>query len=594
RTEVERTLCEVWEEVLGRERVGVADNFFSLGGDSILSLRLVSLLKARGLLLEVRDIFQARTIESLVPRLRGVASEEKDVEPFALLSEAERRLFDEDVEDAYPLSALQAGMVFHTQLEEFSGIYHDIISDHVRFRWNRGAFEQALASCIAEHPILRTGFRLDGERPLQFVRRQGALPLQVEDLRAMSEQEQEQHLASWTEAHKGYVFDWEHGPLFQIHVFLRSDESFQFTISFHHAILDGWSRASLTTALYNRYESLLQGETLQDEPVDRTYRRFIAAEQKLLADSEAKQFFASRLEEAPTRQVPRLKVAAERQAGAPVRQGVLRLEGLTPISDRLIALSMSMGVAVQSVLLAVHYKVLSSLSGRDVAVSCVTQNGRPESEGAERGLGLFLNSLPLAMKVEPASWRELIQKTADLTSASVGYRGYPLARIQQDLGVAFDEVTFNYTHYHVYNDMEAAGETQLEVLESSGFERTNFDFHVDISRGLGRDVLFLAFVYNADLYEEGFVQRIGAYYLRAFEQLLEDLDAPHLAAPLLDESELSQLRDSRNATVVAYDARPVQQQIAEQAQRTPASPAVVCGDVTLSYAELEARSNRLA
>src|SRR5271154_1462461 len=110
--------------------------------------------------------------------------------PFGLLSEEERAVVGEGYEDAYPMSALQAGMVFHTQLEQFNGIYHDILAEHVKCRWDRRCFEQALGVCIAENPLLRTGFRLEGERALQVVHRRGGLALGGGDLRGVGPEEQ--------------------------------------------------------------------------------------------------------------------------------------------------------------------------------------------------------------------------------------------------------------------------------------------------------------------------------------------------------------------------------------------------------------------
>jgi aryl carrier-like protein len=137
RNATEQALCDVWQEVLRRERVGIGENFFSVGGDSILSIRIVSRLKARGLQIQIKDLFEHQTIEQLAPFVTGRSDDGVLLEPFALLTEEERPLFGEEVEDAYPLSALQAGMVFHTQLEQFSGLYHDIVSQHVRCPWDR-------------------------------------------------------------------------------------------------------------------------------------------------------------------------------------------------------------------------------------------------------------------------------------------------------------------------------------------------------------------------------------------------------------------------------------------------------------------------
>src|SRR5256714_5248104 len=301
RDAVEAAICEVWQEVLRRERVGVEDNFFSLGGDSILSIRVVSMLKSRGVSIEIRDICQRQTVAQLAqqaPR-EGAAAAELRLKPFALLTDEERGELADKYEDAYPMSALQVGMVFHTQLEGFTGIYHDIMSEHVRCPWDEESFARALGACIEEHPILRTGFLLDRDRPLQVVHQSIELPLEVEDLRGQSAEEQEQYLAEWMERRKRHVFDWERGPILQVNIFRRTEESFQFVLSFHHSVLDGWSRAVVTTQLYNRYERLLSVGEMDEASADWTYRDFVAQEQRAVADPAAKEYFVRMLEDAP-------------------------------------------------------------------------------------------------------------------------------------------------------------------------------------------------------------------------------------------------------------------------------------------------------
>src|SRR5262249_30723479 len=129
RNAVERAICEVWQEVLNREQIGVEDNFFSLGGDSIISIRVVATLQERGISVEVKDIFQNQTVAQLAAQARqgSATAEEPKLEPFALLTDEERGELGDEYEDAYPMSALQTGMVFHTQLEQFSGTYHDMV-----------------------------------------------------------------------------------------------------------------------------------------------------------------------------------------------------------------------------------------------------------------------------------------------------------------------------------------------------------------------------------------------------------------------------------------------------------------------------------
>ena len=104
----------------------------------------------------------------------------------------------------------------------------------------------------------------------------------------------------------------------------------------------------------------------------------------------------------------------------------MQVEEFTPLSGRLMELARQLGVPVQAVLLAGHLKVLATMSGQRRAVSCVTQNGRPETAGGERSLGLYLNSLPLSLELGAGSWRELIAQVAEMSAASMQYRGYPL------------------------------------------------------------------------------------------------------------------------------------------------------------------------
>ncbi len=522
-------------------------------------------------------------------------SVETDMVAFALLSDDERGSLGEGYEDAYPMSALQAGMVFHTQLEGFSGIYHDIMGEHVKCPWNRSCFEAALAACIEQHPILRTGFRLEGERPLQMVHAAIELPLKVEDLRGQLAAEQEQYLVGWMQERKLHVFDWEQGPLLHIDIFLRTEESFQYVISFHHAVLDGWSRAVLTTMLYNRYERLLRGQEVEAVQVDWTYRDFIAQEQQVLSDPAAKAYFGKMLEDAPTQQLPRVKGVSGARRGQVRSHEILAIEAFTPLSGRVIELALQLGVPVQSVLMAGHFKVLATMSGQSRAVSCVTHNGRPEAAGAERSLGLYLNSLPQALEVSRGSWRSLIRQVAEMNAASMQYRGYPLSKIQQDVGRTFSEVLFNYTHFHIYTSITKNADQDVKSLGSAVFEQTNFDLLVDVSRGMDDDMMSLTMVYDGQAFDEGMIARLGQYYVKAFELMLAGLDEPHHAQSLLSDGEVRQLLVEWNATATKYPRDTCLHQLFEaQVERSPEAVALVFDEQQLSYRELNERANQLA
>ncbi|HVS00763.1 MAG TPA: amino acid adenylation domain-containing protein, partial [Thermoanaerobaculia bacterium] len=204
-TPAERALAEVWAEVLGVDKVSAADNFFALGGDSILGIRVLAGARQRGLDLELRQLFQHQTLRELARQAPGGAGEEAPPlpAPFDLIAAADRRRLPEGLEDAWPLSRLQAGMLFHSEYSPETAVYHDILSYHVAAPFDAALFAQAVERLLAAHPVLRAAFDLTtyGE-PLQLIYSTVAADLQVEDLRGLDREEQEAALTVWMEEEK--------------------------------------------------------------------------------------------------------------------------------------------------------------------------------------------------------------------------------------------------------------------------------------------------------------------------------------------------------------------------------------------------------
>ncbi|MDR7123167.1 amino acid adenylation domain-containing protein, partial [Rheinheimera soli] len=600
----EQAIAKVWGEVLSVERVGLEDNFFSLGGDSILSIRVVALLKRQGIFVTIGDIFTHQTVSKLAAFYKSKNVDEMidvaEVAAFELLDETERAEIEalieaegREIEDAYPLSTLQAGMVFHTQLAEFSGVYHDIVNEHIVCPWDDMLFGQALSDCIEAHPILRTCFRLNGKRSLQLVYRHVETPLVVEDIRHMEQSEQDEYLSQWIESHKAHVFDWARGPLFQVNIFNRTDESFVFALSFHHSLLDGWSRASLSTRLYNRYQQLLQGRTPEPLVQEHIYREYIALEQKALVNEAAKEYFAEMLKDAPGMQLP-VKQLEHSELQQRKRFGEYPVRDFKVRSEQLKKLASDLGVPLQAMLQALLIKVLQSFSGEPTVMVNVVINGRPEIEGGEQGIGLFLNSLPMVVRPVHGSWRELIKEVLQASNNSMSFRHYPLAQISQDSGLSFDEVIFNYTHFHVFDQIkvDAMGE-ELALLDSSGFEQTNYGLTVDIQRTGADDSLNLHLSYDRARFDDETMVSFGEYFIRAADAMLADVDCFELN--LLSEKELKLLLVTHNQTACEYPADKTIHALFEvQASTNADAIAVEFGTHRLTYAELNQKANALA
>ncbi|MHC5747805.1 MAG: amino acid adenylation domain-containing protein, partial [Nostoc sp.] len=161
RTKEEKTLAEIWAEVLGLEQVGIHDNFFALGGDSIRSIQVQSRAREKGLNFSIQQLFRHQTIYQLVQNLTNSKAGTPVInqfQPFDLICKDDRLKLTEDIEDAYPLSRLQMGMLFHSKYDTESAVYHDIFSYHLRVPFNPQHIQTAIQQLGSRHPVLRTSF----------------------------------------------------------------------------------------------------------------------------------------------------------------------------------------------------------------------------------------------------------------------------------------------------------------------------------------------------------------------------------------------------------------------------------------------------
>ena len=363
RTDAEARLAAVWAQVLGVERVGVHDNFFDLGGDSILGIRLRSEAQARGLDFSLQELFVHPTVASLAAASRAAAvGVERRPQPFEMLSDEKRAALPRGVVDAYPLSRMQVGMAFHSMYQPGSQVYHDVKTYLVHARLDRPALERALSLLVQRHEMLRTSFEVGGQgEPLQLVWSTAHMPLVEEDWSGLSEPEQQRGLLALADAESRRGFAWDEAPLMRVVVQKRDEASFFCTLSLHHAIMDGWSVASFTTELLRTYTELLAGREPRLEAVPIAYRDFVALEQSAIAAPESAQFWAQRLRGADPGRLPWRARGGE----TGVRQVPIELS--TELSQGLRALARAASVPLKSVLLAAHLKALTVVTGsRDV------------------------------------------------------------------------------------------------------------------------------------------------------------------------------------------------------------------------------------
>ena len=263
RTPVEEVLAGIWAEVLGLERVGVHDNFFELGGDSIRSIGVLAMAQDRGLSFSLQDLFRDQTIAALARGVRpdaALASDPSSAAPFALISVADRDRLPAGVEDAYPLTMLQAGMLYHMELTPEAPDYHNIDSYYLRAALDFKRFHEAVQYVIARHPVLRTAFDLASySEPLQVVFSRAELAVPITDIRHLSRSAQEHFIREFVEMESKRPFDVTRPPLLRINIHRRTIDTFQFTVTDFHPILDGWSLHLVLAEIFETCFALEEG-----------------------------------------------------------------------------------------------------------------------------------------------------------------------------------------------------------------------------------------------------------------------------------------------------------------------------------------------
>src|SRR5215212_9882798 len=592
RTATEKTLAEIWGEVLGLEKVGVNDNFFRLGGDSIRGIRVLGLAQDRNLHFSMQQLFQHQTISGLARVVSEAAPEGSAVpvtEPFSLISAADEAKLPPDVEDAYPLAKLQEGMLFHSEFDPGSSMYHDITSVHLQCRWNLQHMTTAIERVTAKHPVLRTGFDLANfSEPLQLVYKSVPLPLEVEDVRHLSSTEQEQVIDEWLEADSKRRFRWSDAPQLRYKIHVRSADTFQFTLSRHHSIIDGWSSSSLFTDLFQHYLSLLAGAELPSEPpLKLTYRDFVSLERQALASTADREYWRNTLGDS--------NLTVEPDPPGPPQVQEYPVPISPEVSEGLQRLADDAGLPLKDVLLAAHARVMSLISGQSDVVTGLVMHGRPDQAEGERVLGLFLNTLPLRLKLEGGTWLDLAKDAFAAELAMMPHRRYPLAAIQNDLGrFRLFDTGMIFVNFHVYQSLTPS-QSEMAPLGIRDIQETNFKFMAEFSLSPFNSQVELNLRLNKAAFTDQQIKSFVEYYRATLTRMASNPHERYNPVCLLPQQELQQVIADWNDTRVEYPANLcVHQLIEQQAALRPEAAAVICGAERISYRELNERANQLA
>jgi amino acid adenylation domain-containing protein len=586
----ETVLAKIWADVLQLEKVGVNDNFFAIGGDSIRCISVVAKAKSAGLALAVIDIFKHQTIADLAKAIALIGGVHSNMSPEAAVAHLDSIQLPAGIEDAYAVTLLQMGMVYHNQLSGQQGMYHDVFSTLLTVPdWDEDALRVVLDAVSRKHPALRTGFDLHRySEPMQLVHATASIPLIVVDIKDADAQAQDRIVDEFIERERKTVFALDEPPLLRVFIHLRAEKTVQFSLSFHHAILDGWSVASLQTEVFKEYAELVRSgrKTLELAPLSLTPKTTVMLERQALQHLAHQAFWREYLDEYVFCALP---AAHEFGPDAKPSRQVARIAD--EVCAGLQRLAAGLQVPMRTLLLAAHVRVMAMVSGKTDVTTGLVSNVRPEQADGEKVLGLFLNTLPFRQKLRHASWSELIRETFAAELAVMEHRHYPYFQLHLDHGrVPFYEIIFNYINFHVYEQLKDAG--GIGAIDAGGFEDTGFALAVNCSYTTGQGIQLTL---DSSRLPSEHIGRILSYYVAALTAMAEEPNAYHDQRNLLAEPERRQLLIDFNGASAAYPRDCLIHQLFErQAEKTPDAVAVQFEETALTYRELNVRANRLA
>jgi amino acid adenylation domain-containing protein/non-ribosomal peptide synthase protein (TIGR01720 family) len=386
-----------------------------------------------------------------------------------------------NVEDAYPLAEMQALMLHHqANAPQEAGVYHVQQSLHLQDEAiSRRAFREALSIVVKRHPALRTTFITAAEgKLLQVVWK--TLPFTVEerDIRDLSPAGQETYIETLMRADRAKPFDLNksEAPLFRFWILVRSETDFEFLMSIHHAITDGWGHAEFLNELFAVYAALKRGESIDAAPAARVYKEFVALEKEIIASKEARTFWLNSLHSYRHRPLkPRTPSTPTATKGPQTR--VLE----NHLVSRLLSMAQQLKVPLRTIFLSPYLDLIAAETGEQVVTVGLVANGRSERlSDPLRALGLFWYMVPFCHSINPADKISQIKNVQGALLDLDPYVRYPLSRIladQQQAALFF--ATMNFVHFHNLRDVSIT--SGLRILGRKERDKFHFPLNTTVS-----------------------------------------------------------------------------------------------------------------
>ncbi len=580
--ELEQQLAAIWADVLKVERVGRSDNFFELGGHSLLATQVISRIRQQlDVELSLRDLFEARDLAAFA--LAAGAGHGNDAP----------RFIKADRTQPLVLSYAQQRQWFLWQLDPENTAY--IIPAALRLRGSLdiAALEHSFSALIARHETLRTTFRQQGDQALQIVHPPRALTLSVESVPSG------QSLEACVQQEMQRPFDLEQGPLLRVRLLNLNTDEHVLILTQHHIVSDGWSMPIMIDELVRLYEGYSQGREVSLTALNLQYADYALWQRTWMeAGEQARQldYWKQQLgDQQPILELPADYPRPVVQSHAGARLAV-QLE--PALIDGLKQVARQQGVTLFMLLLASFQSLLHRHSGQsDIRVGVpIANRNRAETEGL---IGFFVNTQVLRAEFDVhTTFNELLQQVKHTALQAQAHQELPFEQLVEALQPQRSlshsplfQVMFNHQS-QASADVRALPGLQVEALLPDSYP-AQFDLTLNTAEHDGG--LSAGLTYATALFDPRTIERMAGHWLALLQAICANAAQRIAEVPMLDMAERQQIVHDWNATAADFPNEDCLHSLIEARVRaTPDAPALIFAAEQLSYAQLNARANRLA
>lgn len=494
------------------------------------------------------------------------------------------------IEDIYELSPMQQGMLFHTLYEEGSDAYFEQFCYDLEGDLNPEFFEKAWNEIVKRHGVLRTSFQWKGiSKPVQVVNRSVSLPWVNHSWADIPEADIENEFLKFIKNDRTRSFSMEHAPLMRCALIRINESNFKFVWSFHHILMDGWSYPVIQKEVFDIYGSLLKNEQINlPQPV--SYKQFIVWLNKTDKNT-AKIFWENELSGFSS---PTPMTYSKNESDGEVKDIEIKFD--EKLTADLNSFVRDNKLTMNSVFQGIWALILSKYRNETDVLFGGTVSGRnPQLQGIESMVGLFINTLPVRIKIDYdkniKTWLKELQ-TKQIERDQFAYSS--LVDIQEwseiPRGTQLFENILVFENYPVDKSLEE-GVAGIKIKNLKAFERTNFPLTVLIAPG---KELSVHIAYDTSKFTEVFINKILTNFKSLVSQIIKDPESGLSGLTLLSEEERNKILFEWNDTAADVDIKCMHEMFSDAVRKYPDRTALESGDQKYTYKELDEISNRLA